>query len=260
MKLSFVKYQGTGNDFIIFDNRESTLSRKNIEFYKTICHRRYGIGADGVILIQNHNEYDFEMVYFNADGREGSMCGNGARCAVAFARSIGMIESDAVFLAYDGKHSASFNDHNVRIEMTDVNDVEFGNDYYFLDTGSPHYIVFVDDVEQVDVRKEGGKIRYNDRFNAEGTNVDFVQKTDSGIQIRTYERGVEDETLSCGTGVTASSLCSFLKYELNTTQLQVLTQGGNLEVSFDHQDGNFSNIYLQGPANFVFTGDVEFPG
>jgi len=260
VKLSFVKYQGTGNDFIIFDNRESSLSKENSVFYKRICHRRYGIGADGVILIQDHNEYDFEMVYFNADGREGSMCGNGARCAVAYSQSIGIIESDAVFLAYDGKHSASINDHNIRIEMTDINDVEVGNDYYFLNTGSPHYIVFVDDVEQVDVRKEGSEIRYNDRFKAEGTNVDFVQKTDSGIQIRTYERGVEEETLSCGTGVTASALCSFLKYGLNTTQLQVLTQGGNLEVSFDHQDGNFSNIYLQGPANFVFTGEVEFPG
>ncbi|MBL4715793.1 MAG: diaminopimelate epimerase [Bacteroidia bacterium] len=258
MKLSFAKYQGTGNDFIIFDNRDLILPRENSEFYKTICHRRYGIGADGVILIQAHDDCDFEMVYFNANGREGSMCGNGARCVIAYTQSIGIIENDTVFLACDGKHSASIVDNNISIEMTNVNEVEVGDDYYILDTGSPHYVVFVDDVDQIDVRKEGSEIRYNERFGAKGTNVNFVQKANSGIRIRTYERGVEDETLSCGTGVTASALCSFLKYELNTMQLQVLTQGGNLTVSFDHRDGNFNNIYLQGPAAFVFSGEIEF--
>lgn len=254
MAISFYKYQGTGNDFIMVDNRKLTFPSDE-QLVKRLCDRRMGVGADGLILLQNHSEYDFEMVYYNADGRIGSMCGNGARCTVRFAKHLGVIEDVAYFLAADGEHQASVERDLIQLKMNDVHDVErIGQDFY-LNTGSPHYVRFVDDVQALDVYKEGRAIRYNDRFSEEGTNVNFVQKmADNTIFVRTYERGVEDETLSCGTGVTACALVAgILGYN---SPVKVKTLGGDLEVTFEMEDSRFEYIYLIGPAKQVFTGSM----
>ena len=256
MAISFYKYQGTGNDFVMVDNRKLTFPAEDEALVKHLCDRRTGIGADGLILLQDHPDYDFEMVYFNADGRLGSMCGNGARCTVRFARHLGVIEDVAYFLAADGEHQASVERDLIHLKMNDVEGVEqIGNDYY-LNTGSPHYIRFVDDVENLDVYEEGRAIRYNDRFTAVGTNVNFVQRlSDNEIFVRTYERGVEDETLSCGTGVTAAALVAGMLGMQSPIKVKVL--GGNLEVSFEQDGDGFKQIYLIGPAKQVFTGTIS---
>jgi diaminopimelate epimerase len=256
MAISFYKYQGTGNDFVMIDNRKLNFPAQDEALVKHFCDRRVGIGADGLILLQDHPDYDFEMVYYNADGRIGSMCGNGARCTVRFARQLGVIEDVACFLAADGEHQASVERDLIQLKMNDVQGVEvIGKDYY-LNTGSPHYIRFVDDVENVDVFEEGRAVRYNDRFAAVGTNVNFVQKIgDNEIFVRTYERGVEDETMSCGTGVTAAALVAGLEGMQSPVKVKVL--GGELEVAFEKSDnGGFRYIYLIGPAKQVFTGTV----
>lgn len=254
MAISFYKYQGTGNDFVMIDNRKYTFPAENETLVKHLCDRRVGIGADGLILLQDHPDYDFEMVYYNADGRVGSMCGNGARCTVRFARQLGVIEDVACFLAADGEHQASVERDLIQLKMNDVHGVERIGDDYYLNTGSPHYIRFVDDVQSIDVFKEGRAIRYNDRFAAVGTNVNFVQKTgDNEIFVRTYERGVEDETLSCGTGVTAAALVAGMEGMQSPIKVKVL--GGELEVAFQQSgEEGFKYIYLIGPAKQVFTG------
>lgn len=256
MAISFYKYQGTGNDFVMIDNRKLTFPADDEALVKQLCDRRMGIGADGLILLQDHPDYDFEMVYFNADGRLGSMCGNGARCTVRFAKQLGVIEDVACFLAADGEHQASIERDEIHLKMNDVQGVEkIGEDYY-LNTGSPHYIRFVDDVENLDVYTEGRAIRYNDRFKAVGTNVNFVQRLgENEIFVRTYERGVEDETLSCGTGVTAAALVAGIKGMQSPLKVKVL--GGELQVAFErNSDGSFKYIYLIGPARLVFTGSI----
>lgn len=256
MAISFYKYQGTGNDFVMVDNRKLTFPADDEQLVKQLCDRRTGIGADGLILLQDHPDYDFEMVYFNADGRLGSMCGNGARCTVRFAKQLGVIEDVACFLAADGEHQASIEREQIHLKMNDVAGVEqIGEDYY-LNTGSPHYVRFVDDVQALDVFAEGRAIRYNERFKEVGTNVNFVQRlSDNEIFVRTYERGVEDETLSCGTGVTACALVAGMKGMLSPVKVKVL--GGELEVSFEQNtDGGFKYIYLIGPARQVFTGSI----
>ncbi|WP_439881358.1 diaminopimelate epimerase [Pontibacter sp. MBLB2868] len=255
MAISFYKYQGTGNDFIMVDNRKLIFPADDESLVKHLCDRRTGIGADGLILLQDHPDYDFEMVYYNADGRLGSMCGNGARCTVRFARNLGVIEDVACFLAADGEHQASVERDLIQLKMNDVSGIEeLGNDYY-LNTGSPHYVRFVDDVEELDVYEEGRAIRYNDRFTAEGTNVNFVQRlSGNAIFVRTYERGVEDETLSCGTGVTACALVAGL--EGMESPVKVKTLGGELEVAFEQDRNLFKYIYLIGPARQVFTGTI----
>ncbi|GAB3198819.1 diaminopimelate epimerase [Pontibacter aydingkolensis] len=258
MAISFYKYQGTGNDFVMVDNRKLAFPASDKAFVKHLCDRRTGIGADGLILLQDHPDYDFEMVYFNADGRLGSMCGNGARCTVRFARALGVIEDVACFLAADGEHQASVERDLIHLKMNDVKGVEFVGNDYFLNTGSPHYIRFVDNLENLDVYEEGRAIRYNKRFKSEGTNVNFVQRlSDDEIFVRTYERGVEDETLSCGTGVTAAALVAgMLGME---SPIKVKTLGGNLEVVFeqDEEGEGFKYIYLIGPAKQVFTGAIS---
>lgn len=256
MAISFYKYQGTGNDFVMVDNRKLAFPANDEAFVKHLCDRRTGIGADGLILLQDHPDYDFEMVYFNADGRLGSMCGNGARCTVRFARALGVIEDVACFLAADGEHQASVERDLIQLKMNDVKNVERIGEDYFLNTGSPHYVRFVDDVENLDVYEEGRAIRYNDRFKAAGTNVNFVQRlSDNEIFVRTYERGVEDETLSCGTGVTAAALVAGL--EGMKSPVKVKTLGGNLEVAFEHDSEGFKYIYLIGPTKQVFTGVIS---
>ncbi len=258
MALSFYKYQGTGNDFVMIDNRKLTFPATDEQLIKSLCNRRTGIGADGLILLQNHDDYDFEMVYYNADGRLGSMCGNGARCTVRFAKQLGVIEDVAYFLAADGEHQATIEREEIQLKMTDVVGVERIEDDFYLNTGSPHYVRFVENVDNLDVYAEGRLVRYSPRFNAVGTNVNFVQRlSDNEIYVRTYERGVEDETLSCGTGVTACALVAGMTGM--ESPVSVKTPGGNLKVAFEQDGMGFRYIYLIGPAKLVFTGTVPVP-
>lgn len=259
MLINFSKYQGTGNDFVVIDNRNSYINLTQ-EQIANICNRKFGIGADGLMLLQLKDGYDFEMVYYNANGKEGSMCGNGGRCLVQFAYDIGIKKSEYKFIATDGEHEAEFGEKNwVQLKMQDVNFVEERNyEEHVLNTGSPHYIKQVDDVEKIDVVKEGKKIRYNEEFNEKGINVNFVQTlNDDAIYVRTYERGVEDETLSCGTGVTASALI-FAHNENGYNRISIKTKGGYLAVEFNKiGEQHFSNIWLCGPATFVYKGEIE---
>ena len=259
MQISFDKYQGTGNDFIIIDNRknEIQLTTEQITF---LCNRHTGVGADGLILLELEPGVDFKMVYFNSDGNESSMCGNGGRCITAYAKSLGLINDKARFLAIDGLHEATVSGVNeVSLKMNEVKSIEAGDDYFYLNTGSPHYVKFVQDVKDFDVYTEGKRIRNSERFAAEGTNVNFIEKTEDGIFVRTFERGVEAETLSCGTGVTASALVAAVKgvsSQKNSCKVQAL--GGNLNVKFDKVlESNFYNIWLEGPADFVFHGSIN---
>ena len=255
---SFYKYQGTGNDFIIIDNRQKKiiLSEQQINF---LCDRKFGIGADGLMLLQEKEGYDFEMIYYNADGKLGSMCGNGSRCLTQFAFDCSIVKDHYKFIASDGEHESEFDNKNwIRIKMIDVNEVDDYDGDFILNTGSPHYIKNVRNVNEVDVYQDGKKIRYNDFFNANGINVNFVEKINSStIKVRTYERGVEAETLSCGTGVTASALLSF--YTDGFNKINVETSGGNLIVEFEKTGENiFKNVWLCGPATFVFKGEINF--
>jgi diaminopimelate epimerase len=255
MQVHFHKYQGTGNDFIMIDNRLKTFPAENQTLIANLCHRRFGVGADGLILLENIPGYDFKMVYFNADGSEGSMCGNGGRCTVKFAHSLGLFAQKTLFLAVDGEHEAFLENNLVHLKMIPVNEVEYQSDYYFLNTGSPHYVQFVNDIQDFPVFEKGRQIRYNERFKSVGTNVNFVEQiADNQLFVRTYERGVEDETYSCGTGVTASALVSS-NFGLKSP-VKIKTLGGELQVSFEKNNATFSNIYLAGPAEKVFEGDL----
>ncbi|WP_435355742.1 diaminopimelate epimerase [Emticicia sp. SJ17W-69] len=253
MSYKFYKYQGTGNDFVMIDNRNETfpVGQKYIEH---LCHRRFGIGADGLILLQNDPNYDFRMVYFNADGREGSMCGNGGRCTVRFAEDLGIFKNETKFIAVDGEHTAQANTEVISLKMGEVHSLGRHDEYDFMNTGSPHYVAYVSDIESFDVYSAGKKIRYSEEWvKRGGTNVNFVEVIDEEtIYVRTYERGVEDETYSCGTGVTASALSANLRLGMKSP-IKVITKGGNLQVSFDE---NFQNIHLIGPAVRVFEGTL----
>lgn len=256
MQLTFYKYQGTGNDFVMVDNREDFFDRENTELIASLCNRRFGIGADGLILLENDPKFDFKMVYYNSDGRTSSMCGNGGRCIVQFAYDMGAIGETTKFMAIDGEHDAYIKDGLVFLKMINVDQVEKGEDFFFMDTGSPHYVQFVNDLKEFPVYAEGYKIRNNDRFRKEGTNVNFVEKiSESTIGVRTYERGVEDETWSCGTGVTACAIAA--NYTGFDSPVHVKTKGGDLMITFEKADGNYRNIYLSGPATKVFQGQVN---
>lgn len=258
MQLTFYKYQGTGNDFIILDNRENQVPPLGREIIRDLCNRRFGIGADGLMLLEKKEGYDFAMVYYNADGRESSMCGNGGRCLVKFAYSQGIHKATYSFVATDGEHLAEIDDKgHVRLKMKDVDAVDEHATYSVLNTGSPHFVKFDRDVAKIDVPLSGSEIRYSKTFAAEGINVNFVEMLDSdSIFVRTYERGVEDETLSCGTGVTAAALVS-AHNENGFNRVEVRTPGGHLSVEFDKiDDQHFENIWLCGPADFVFKGEV----
>ncbi len=252
-EIRFWKYEGTGNDFIMLDNRQLTFdpSREKIE---KMCHRRFGIGADGLILIENDPGADFRMVYFNSDGRESTFCGNGGRCAAAFARFLGITGDESRFLARDGFHTARCHDSEpVRLQMRDVDSIRKVPEGWELFTGSPHLVQESDWDESFPVKEKGAEIRYNNRYRAEGINVNFVKKEGSGIAVRTYERGVEDETLSCGTGVTAAALVS-AGWGL-TSPVSVRTPGGMLSVEFSQkEDGGFTEVFLLGPVRMVFEG------
>lgn len=256
MPTKFYKYQGTGNDFIMVDNRLGTFEKSNVEI-RNLCHRRFGIGADGLILLENDEKYDFRMVYFNADGIEGSMCGNGGRCIVKFAYDLEVFKKSTKFIAVDGEHSAVVIDEDyVRLKMNNVLKIEAVEEGSFLNTGSPHLVIDIEnDLNLLDVKSKGTLIRYSDFWkNRGGVNVNFTQYIENDtIFVRTYERGVEDETYSCGTGVTAAAIHSVVKNGMNSP-ITVKTLGGKLAVDFDLKDDIFQNIYLNGPAEFVFSG------
>lgn len=255
--LTFNKFQGAGNDFVMVDNRASVISPDDEILINKLCNRRFGIGADGLIMISKHEKYDYEMKYFNSDGRLGSMCGNGGRCTARFAFNLGIAGRRQRFLAYDGAHEAIVEENIVRLQMADVKanpKVIEGN--YFLNTGSPHYIIFRHDVDSADVVAEGRKIRYSQAFAPGGTNVNFVEVNSGGIYVRTYERGVEDETLACGTGVTASAIASVLKGHFDTNSINIKTKGGDLNVNLEIVKDMITNIWLSGPATFVFEGKI----
>ncbi|MBI1344191.1 MAG: diaminopimelate epimerase [Terrimonas sp.] len=260
MKIDFFKYQGTGNDFIILDNRDHHYNQLRSEQINHLCHRRFGIGADGLMLFNSKEGLDFEMVYFNADGKEGSMCGNGGRCIVKFAYHAGIHKSLYHFQAIDGIHEAEIDsDGTVSLKMQDVASIEkhFGD--YILNTGSPHYVKIVPKADDVDVVKRGRDIRYSKEYEKEGINVNFVEQLTEPdkIRVRTYERGVENETYSCGTGVTASALVCYHN-DTGFNDVEVETPGGKLSVEFDRIGENqFENIWLCGPAEKVFAGSLE---
>lgn len=259
MIVEFFKYQGTGNDFVILDNREHAYDNLSTEQVRFLCNRRFGIGSDGLMLLNKNEAYDFEMVYYNADGNEGSMCGNGGRCLVKFASDMGIKRNHYSFIATDGPHQAEIDfSGEVRLKMKDVSSVKEESDHFVLNTGSPHYIKLVNNLQNINVKDEGSKIRYSKAFNKEGINVNFVEEIDEHtIFVRTYERGVEDETLSCGTGVTAAALVS-AHNDNSYNEIDVKTKGGNLCVEFQATgDGTFSDIWLCGPADFVFKGQIK---
>lgn len=255
MEFTFVKYQGTGNDFVMIDNRTKHLSGLSTEQIALVCHRRFGIGADGFILIENDEQYDFKMVYYNSDGRESTMCGNGGRCSVRFARSLGIGSDEFItFSAIDGKHEASVDASGiVRLKMIDVAPAKDMGGAVFLDTGSPHHVQTVNNLAEFDIDTEGRKIRY-DVYGEEGANVNFVEWDGSKLHVRTYERGVEAETYSCGTGVTASALSLYHSGQSTAKGLDISTPGGSLRVEFEPVDDGFEQVYLIGPAEPVFTG------
>ncbi len=259
MKIPFFKYQGTGNDFVIIDNRTAIFPKGDTALVEQLCNRRLGVGADGLILLQERKGYDFEMIYYNSDGRISSMCGNGGRCISAFAKKLGIIDKHCSFLAIDGDHEATVDDENwVELKMQDVKFGERGEDYCVLDTGSPHYVIFVEDLDDVNVVENGKAIRYSATYKKEGINVNFVEKRKEEILVATYERGVEDETLSCGTGVTACAIAHYMeKPTKEDTKVAVKTKGGDLEVRFKPKgDDGVSDVWLCGKATLVFEGVV----
>ena len=259
MKVEFFKYQGTGNDFLILDNRNNLYSSLTGKQINHLCNRHFGIGADGLMMLGNKEGYDFEMIYFNSDGSESTMCGNGGRCLVKFAYQHGIFKSAYHFHAIDGAHKAEVDSRGtVSLQMKDVYQVHYHGSYIVLDTGSPHFVKFASEVENIDVPATGHEIRYSKEFAPVGINVYFVESIcEDSIFVRTYERGVEDETMSCGTGVTAAALLS-AHNENGFNTVIVKTPGGQLSVEFDKiSDQVFQNIWLRGPAEFVFDGTIE---
>lgn len=257
MQINFSKYQGTGNDFILIDNRSLAFPKNDTKLVAKLCDRRFGIGADGLLLLEDDKDSDFRMVYYNSDGNLSSMCGNGGRCLAAFAQSLGMVGDTAEFVASDGPHYANISDGVISLQMKDVDTIGIQTGYVFLDTGSPHHIELVDNLRNLDVKARGAAIRYSDLYGAAGSNVNFVKpETDGSFSVRTYERGVEDETLSCGTGATAVAIAMFALGKTTSARVKLNVEGGTLEVSFTHDNGKFTNVFLTGPATFVFNGSI----
>lgn len=256
-KFHFFKYQGTGNDFVLIDNRDLSFDGKNVDLIASLCHRRFGVGADGLMLLEPSEKNSFTMRYYNSDGKEATMCGNGGRCIAAFAVNRGVVKEETYFSfdAVDGVHEAFVNGENVSLKMGDVSGFEEKEDGLYLDTGSPHFIKFVDDPSQVNVAKEGKYWRNHELFSPGGTNVNFVGKPLHGeVTMRTFERGVEDETWSCGTGAVASAIATYIR-DGESTSVEMKVPGGKLTVTFDVKEtGGFENIWLKGPAKYVFEG------
>lgn len=259
MGVSFFKYHGTGNDFVMIDNRDLAIDRKEQLLFGSWCDRRFGIGADGVILLQNHPDYDFEMVYINADGREGSMCGNGGRCVVQFAHDLGIIQASTRFLAVDGVHTAEINHDLVSLAMQPASFPEAAiEEGFYLDTGSPHHLAWVDGLADYDVDGVGKTIRWHSHYAPVGTNVNFLERiAEKTLRVRTFERGVEAETYSCGTGVTAAALLLAFQEEWTLPfEVEILTSGGLLKVQAKKVKNGFEDIRLIGPAVQVYQGII----
>ncbi|MEA1897091.1 MAG: diaminopimelate epimerase [Bacteroidota bacterium] len=263
MELQFEKYEATGNDFVMIDNRNSVFDEKDETKIKQICDRRFGIGADGLILIGEHENLDFEMKYFNSDGKEGTMCGNGGRCAAAFARKLKLSNSKHLFFkAIDGTHEAHITLNSIRLKMSDVSGADKIEKWCFLDTGSPHIVEFVNNLNEVNVKKKGREIRLHEKFRPAGVNVNFVEYKEKIVHIRTYERGVENETFSCGTGSVAAAISVYLNFDSHKTgkqkqEYEIQAPGGELKVSFEtDEDSGYRNIWLEGPATHVFSGTI----
>ncbi len=257
MQITFYKYQGTGNDFVMIDNRSNFFPKEDTKLVAFLCDRKFGIGADGLILLENDAEVDFKMVYYNSDGNESTMCGNGGRCLVAFAKYLNVFKEDTTFVAVDGLHYASIQDDIVSLQMQDVADIKEKPQYCFLDTGSPHHVQMVEDLKALKVDKEGEKLRYG-LYGQEGSNINFVaQPNKDTFDVRTYERGVEGETLSCGTGVTAVAIAMHKTGKTVAKEIGINTLGGALQVKFDSDAKGYTNVFLTGPAKFVFKGEIE---
>ena len=260
MKQVFYKYQGAGNDFILIDNRLQQFNHQNPTLIAKICDRRFGIGGDGILFLQLKEAFDFEMVYYNADGKPSSMCGNGGRCIVAFARFLGLIEQETNFLAVDGPHYAKITETGdwISLQMIDVAEINRDGEAFVLNTGSPHFVQLVQNLEQKNVYQDGFAIRNNETYRKEGININFTEPLNDGFFVRTFERGVEDETYACGTGVTAVAL-AMAQHQHKTgavfTPIKVL--GGDLSVKFNYNGTVFTDVFLEGPAVQVFSGEIE---
>lgn len=257
MNIIFQKYQGAGNDFIMIDNRDKSIFINQAKIAK-LCHRNYGVGADGLIMIEKDESVDFSMRYYNADGKLGSMCGNGARCAVAYSRALGFLPSQGLFKAYDGIHSFRIYSHDqISISMMNVNNVFQTKSGLEINTGSPHLILFKPKVLSMNVKVEGAKIRNNAKYREDGINVNFVEHTSNYLLIRTFERGVENETHACGSGATAAAIAAFESGIIDSNKIEVKALGGLLKVSFDKKGQVYKNIFLTGPAMFSFKGEID---
>jgi diaminopimelate epimerase len=258
MPVNFFKYQATGNDFVIIDNLTNFFNKNDTKLIARLCDRRFGIGADGLILLEFSSDFDFKMIYFNADGRESSMCGNGGRCIVAFARRLGIIKDTTIFTAIDGLHEAKIEASQISLKMQDVKSIENKAGGIILDTGSPHYVSMCKDLDNLNVQIEGSKIRNTSPFLEDGINVNFVDPIDSeNFAIRTYERGVEGETLSCGTGATAVAIAMHASQKTNSNCITLQTQGGDLEVQFRSKDASYVDVWLRGSVRYVYEGTFE---
>ncbi|WP_316810352.1 diaminopimelate epimerase [Pedobacter heparinus] len=260
MNIHFFKYQGAGNDFILIDHRESPTKDIDYEQIKKLCDRRFGVGGDGLMFLTKHPDYDFEMLYFNADGKPGSMCGNGGRCIVAFAKHLGIIDKETNFLAVDGPHYAKISAEGnwVELQMIDITTINRDGEAYVLNTGSPHYVTQMEGLADYDVYHEGKAIRNNETYKKEGINVNYVEDKGDHLFVRTFERGVEDETYACGTGVTAVAL-SMAKHKNQSGHIKtpVKVLGGDLSIAFDYDGQKFTNVFLCGPAEKVYEGDIR---
>ena len=254
MNIPFFKYQGTGNDFVFIDNRNHFFPSDNNSIINQLCDRRFGVGADGVILIENDAIHDFKMTYYNADGSE-TMCGNGGRCAVSFAKKLGIIDSKTTFNAIDGKHYAEINNDIVSLQMIDVSEIIVNDNSVFVYTGTQHHVELANDLENFPVFEKGKEIR--NQYKDPGSNVNFVEQLDTKtFRVRTYEKGVEDETLACGTGVTAVAIAMHKTKKTRSKIVSLNVEGGNLEVSFSEKNGTYTNVFLKGPATFVYSGQI----
>jgi diaminopimelate epimerase len=254
MNLTFYKYQGTGNDFVMIDNRAKTFPKENTDFISHLADRHFGVGADGIILIENESNFDFKMIYFNPDGSQ-TFCGNGARCAVAFAKRLEIIKDKTTFIAADGEHFAEIKNDIISLQMINVNNIQVNENSVFMHTGTQHHVELVDDLNEYPVFENGKEIRNS--YQDPGSNVNFVQQIDAtSFRVRTYEKGVENETLACGTGVTAVAIAMHKTNKTKSNVVSLSTEGGHLEVSFTEGKGIYKNVFLKGPAKFVFKGTI----
>lgn len=261
MHFDFFKYQGTGNDFVLINNHKLSFPKENHALVRQICDRRFGIGADGLMLLEEAEGMDFKMVYYNSDGNESTMCGNGGRCICAFAAHLGIVERSGQFIAIDGPHEFSIEGDIVKLKMIDVpairKEMGFEGENYELFTGSPHFVSFRENIAHLDIVSEAKKIRYSQLYAKAGINVNFMEVKEGKIKMRTYERGVEDETLSCGTGTVAVALCFAETNNLEKGTVDIQTPGGDLSVSFEKRGAVYTNVWLEGPAKMVFMGTIE---